>query len=153
MNKKLITTVVVAVVVAAGSFFGGTVYEKNKLSSQGLLRSASAQGANGAQRGPGAGGAGFARGGAGGPGGNNSGNFVAGQITAKNDNSITVQGRDGSSKIVFFSGSTSIGKATQGAASDLSNGQQVVITGQANSDGTVNAQNIQIRPTGQQPTQ
>lgn len=148
-SKSMIITVVVVLVIGAGGFYGGTVYEKGSLSKQGLLRSsASAQGANGAQRGPG--GAGFARGGA---GGNNSGNFVAGQITAKNDSSITVQGRDGSSKIVFFSGSTSIGKAAQGTASDLTNGEQVVVTGTASSDGTVAAQNIQIRPADQQTPQ
>ena len=153
-NKKMITTIAVVIVVGAGAFFGGTVYEKDKLSSQGLLRNASAQSANGGQRGQGGagGGAGFARGGGAG-GGNNSGNFVAGQITAKNDTSITVQGRDGSSKIVFFSGSTSIGKSAQGTSGDLSSGEQVVVTGQANSDGTVAAQNIQIRPADQQPPQ
>lgn len=149
-SKSIIITVVVVVVIGVGSFYGGTVYEKSSLSKQGMLRSASAgQFGNGAQRGQGqgsAGGAGFARGG----NGSNNGNFVAGQITAKNDNSITVQGRDGSSKIVFFSGSTSIGKAAQGTADDLANGEQVVVTGQANSDGTVAAQNIQIRPADQQ---
>lgn len=145
-SKSIIVIVVIAVVVGVGGFYGGTVYEKSSLSKLGLLRSsASGQGANGGQRG--AGGAGFARGGAGGA--NSNGNFVAGQITAKNDTSVTVQGRDGSSKIVFYSGSTSIGKAAQGTASDLSNGEQVVVTGQANPDGSVAAQNIQIRPAGQ----
>lgn len=149
-NKSIVITVIIALVVGLGGFYGGTIYEKGSLSKQGLLRSASAQGANGGQRGQGGVG-GFARGG--GPGGNNGGNFVAGQITAKNDNSITVQGRDGSSKIVFYSSSTSIGKAVQGVASDLASGEQVVITGQANSDGTIAAQNIQIRPADQQPPQ
>ena len=149
-GKSIIITLSIALVVGAGGFYGGTIYEKGSLSKQGLLRSASTQGVNGGQRGPGGGGGRF---GQGGPGGNNSGNFVAGQITAKNDNSITIQGRDGSSKIVFYSGSTSIGKAVQGATSDLASGEQVVVSGQANSDGTVNAQNIQIRPTDQQPPQ
>ena len=145
-NKYIAIGIILLVIVGGGAFYGGTVYEKGSLSKLGLLRSASAQGANGAQRGQG--GAGFTRGGAGGA--NNSGNFVAGQITAKNDTSITVQGKDGSSKIVFFSGSTSIGKAAQGTSSDLANGEQVVVTGQASPDGTVTAQNIQIRPAGQQ---
>lgn len=146
-SKSIIVTVVVAVVVGGAAFYGGTVYEKSNLSKQGLLRSASSAQSGNASGQRGQRGAGF---GQGGPGGNNSGNFVAGQITAKNDNSITVQGRDGSSKIVFFSGSTSIGKAAQGTASDLTNGEQVVVSGQANSDGTVTAQNIQIRPADQQ---
>jgi len=40
-NKKLITIAVVVVIIAAGgAFYGGTIYEKNSLSSQGMLRSA-----------------------------------------------------------------------------------------------------------------
>jgi hypothetical protein len=149
-GKSLAITIIIALVVGVGGFYGGTIYEKGSLSKQGLLRSsASGQGGNEGQRGPGGQGGGrFGQG----PGGAN-GNFVAGQITAKSDNSITVQGRDGSSKIVFFSGSTSIGKAVQGATSDLASGQQVVVSGTNNSDGTVTAQNIQIRPADQQPLQ
>jgi len=145
-SKNMLITGVLVVLIGAGAFYGGTVYEKSSLSKQGLLRSsASGQGANGSQRGSGSQG-----GGRFGQGGNNNGNFVAGQITAKNDNSITVQGRDGSSKIVFYSSSTSIGKAVPGAGSDLNSGEQVVVSGQANADGTITAQNIQIRPADQQ---
>ncbi|OIO07392.1 hypothetical protein CO115_00755 [Candidatus Falkowbacteria bacterium CG_4_9_14_3_um_filter_36_9] len=63
--------------------------------------------------------------------------------------------RDGGSKIVFLSDSTSIGKTTDGTVADLEAGKQVTINGKDNSDGSVTAQSIQIRPNlpPQQPQQ
>jgi len=155
-SKKLITTIAVVVIVGAGAFFGGTVYEKDKLSSQGMLQSA-AQSANGGQRGQGGqgGGPGGARMmGQGGPGGNNgAGDFAAGQIISKDDKSITIKTRNGGSQIVYFSDSTSIGKSTEGSSADLSNGEQVTANGKNNTDGSLAASNIQIRPADQQAPQ
>jgi hypothetical protein len=144
-NKNIIITVVVALVVGGAGFFGGTVYEKSSLTSQGLLRS----GGNSVQRGQAGGGQNRASGA--GFRGSNGGGFISGQVTAKDDKSITVKSQDGSSKIVFFSDSTQIGKTAQGTSSDLNNGEQVMVNGTANSDGTIAAQNIQIRPN--QPNQ
>lgn len=75
-----------------------------------------------------------------------NGGLVSGNIINKTDNSITVQSRDGSSKIVFFGSSVEVSKFVQGAASDLSTGETVTVAGTANSDGSINAQTIQIRP-------
>lgn len=146
-KKNIVITAVLVIVVGAGAFFGGTVYEKSSLTKAGLLRSGNNLGNRQGQGGPAgqgqnqgrAGGAGFSR-------GTGGGDFVAGDIISKDDKSITVKNQDGSSKIIFFSDSTAVGKSTQGTAADLSVGEQVMVNGKGNSDGTITAQNIQIRP-------
>lgn len=65
--------------------------------------------------------------------------------------SITVKLTDGSSKIVFFSDSTAISRQAEGSASDLSSGTSVIVTGATNADGSITAQNIQVRPAGAAP--
>jgi hypothetical protein len=143
-SKNIIITIVIALVIGAGAFYGGTIYEKNSLNTQGLLRSA-----NGGNRqfGQGQGGpGGQGRPGSMGANRNGDGSFTVGQIIAKDDKSITIKSNDGSSKIIFFSDSTTIGKTTQGSATDLNNGENVMVNGQANPDGSIAAQSIQIRP-------
>ncbi len=134
-KKNIVTTVVIALVCLAGGFFGGMQYQKKKGISAADIQAMSQEQRQALLQG-------FRNGGGQGGGGG----FTAGQIISKDDKSITVKAMDGSSKIVFYSGSTTVGKATQGTSSDLINGEQVVVTGTANSDGSVTAQNIQIRP-------
>jgi hypothetical protein len=134
-NKKIISIAfLVIIIVGVGSFYGGTVYEKNTATSQkSAQRGVNGQfaGANGQERGQ---------------RGPNGKGFVNGQITAKDDKSITVKEQDGSSKIVYFSNSTTVGKSVDGSATDLIVGEQVMVNGQSDAPGTVTAQNIQIRP-------
>ena len=140
-NKKAITTIIVAIIVGAGAFFGGMAFGKSRLTKQDLLRNMNV-GSGGGDR---QGGARSFAGGQRGPNGA-QGDFVVGGVIAKDDKSVTIKNRDGGSKIVFFSDSTTVGKSVSGSADDLANGQQVMAGGKTNSDGTFMAENIQIRP-------
>ena len=149
-SKKTKTGLIIGFVVVALVFF----YAGYKYASSQNAVSSVAQNANGFARTGGANGARGARVG---------GGFVSGQIVSKDANSITVQLRTlggqnnpnggaeqiqgQGSKIVFYTGTTSIMKTTDGTSDDLAVGKEVSITGTANPDGSVNAQSIQIRPT------
>ena len=127
--KKIIYIVIGLAVVGGGSFYAGLKYDQNKTAASRQARF----GAN-------VGGLGGARGGRGGGGG-----FIAGEILSKDDESVTLKLRDGGSKIIFFSDSTQITKSAGGSAKDLAIGQEISAAGETNSDGSVNAQTIQIR--------
>jgi hypothetical protein len=74
------------------------------------------------------------------------GGFVNGEVLSKDDKSITIKLNDGGSRIIFLSSTTNVMKDTEGALSDVIVGSNLMITGNVNSDGSMNAQSIQIRP-------
>jgi len=134
-NKQIITTIVIAVVVGAAGFFGGYKFAQSKTpaSRAGQFAAAGRTGAAGGNAARRAG-----------------GGFTSGQIISSDSKSITVQlPNNGGSKIVFYAPSTQINKPTTVDASQLTTGSNVIVTGTANSDGSITAQNIQIRPAGQ----
>ncbi|MDP2736903.1 MAG: hypothetical protein Q8O59_03975 [bacterium] len=133
-NKMLIGFIIAVIVVGAGSFYGGMLYGK----SQELQSKFSLGGPGGLVNHS----TNFGR------GGNRTagGGFVNGDIIAKDDKSITVKSTDGGSKIVFLSETTQIMKSVDGSAVDLETGKNVMITGSANSDGSLTAGSIQLRP-------
>jgi len=142
-NQKsiIIAAIIAIIIVGAGSFYGGTVYA-------GSRRSAGAFGQGnlaGRVQGAGTGAAGVRQ-------GVQGSGFINGDIISFDDKSVTIKTKDGSSKIVFFSDSTEIGKFVAGSLSDLIVGETLMVTGKTNSDGSVTAQSIQIRPiTAQMP--
>jgi hypothetical protein len=132
MNKQLIIgALAAAVVIGAGAFCGGIAYAKAKSSLRvnGQFSQFSGNGARGIRAG-------------------GMGNVVVGEILSKNASSITVKMQDGSTKIVLISASTQVMKTASGSLGDLSEGANVAVTGLANSDGSVTAQSVQIRPEG-----
>jgi hypothetical protein len=69
---------------------------------------------------------------------------VAGEVIAKDEESITVKIQDGGSKIVFVSEETLVRKAEEGSMEDISEGIQVIVFGRENDDGSITANNIQL---------
>jgi len=137
MKQHIILPIVLSAVIAGGGgFFAGTKYQQSKRG-------------NFVQMNGGPGGTMMFRNGNGaGNGGTRSGfRPVAGAIIKTDDTSITVKLSDGSSKIVLVSEKTTVNKATEGSKSDLTIGTSVAVFGNANSDGSVTAQNIQLNPT------
>jgi hypothetical protein len=130
--KKIILFVVGALVIAGGSFYGGYSYSQSNLPkgfSQANMQNFRdrTQGQGTAQ-----------------PGNRMIGGGVIGEIIKMDDQSLTVKGQDGSSKIVFYSDTTKISKSAQGTKTDLINGTQVIVNGTQNSDGSYTAANIRI---------
>ena len=137
MKKLLLTVIVTAVIVGGGAFYGGIEYQKSKsvFVPGGNIGNLSAEERQarfgndvGAQR------QGI------------NGGTVSGEVISIDDESITVKIADGGSKIVFFSTSTKIQKSADGTREDLKEGEQVLIMGSVNQDGSVSAQSIQLRP-------
>ena len=124
----MITWAVIAIILMGGFYYLGYHNGKNSVASSSYAGAAGARGT---------------RSGAGGMAGAGA---VTGTVLAKDNTSITVQSRDGSSKIVLYSGSTQFAKSTSGTIDDVAIGGQVVIIGKTNSDGSITAQSVQIRP-------
>ena len=137
MSKQVIVIGLVAlVVIGGGAFYGGMTYAQSKMPMRGQLGNGQFttqfNGARGARTGGGL------------------GEFTTGVIISKDASSITIKMQDGSTKIVLTSTSTQVMKTTSGTLNDLSDGTNVVVTGSANSDGSMTAQSVQIRPEGVQ---
>lgn len=133
MKKLILVAVIVAVLVGGGSFYGGMKYAQSKTPVRG-------SGFGGTGNFAGLRGNGGARGGATGAG------FTSGDIISKDATSITIKLQDGGSKIVFYSNATKVSKFVDGTAGDLIVGKTVSITGTANSDGSITASLVQLRP-------
>lgn len=126
-----------AIILGGAAFYGGLKYGQSS-SSKNLQQRMQQQ--RGGRTGGMPAGFGMGQGGQG-------GGFVVGEILSKDANGVTLKMRDGGSKIIFVSGSsTEISKFAAGTLNDLTVGENVSINGKANADGSITAQSVQIRP-------
>lgn len=131
INKTVVGTAVVALVIGIGVGYAGanTLHSSvQQTASRNLISGASGGIFNGT------------RGGTGRP--------LSGVIAAKDSGSITVNTNDGSSHVVLITPATDISKSVNGSMSDISIGSVVIVSGTTNSDGSISAKFIQLRPAG-----
>ncbi len=107
----------------AFGFLGGTVYQKSQQPAGQNRRFANAQigDASPSRQGP-----------------------VTGSIVSRDDNTITIQMPDGSTKIVIYANDTKVNKTSESVITELKEGEQITVMGTNNADGTVTAQTILI---------
>ena len=144
MNNKMIAgALITAAVFGGGAFWAGMAYAQGKVGG-GRGQFVAAGGNFGGRAG------GSVR--FGGGGGN-----AFGTIVAKDPTSITLQitatTTGSGSKIILYNEATEVGKMVAASTNDLFVGESVSVSGTPNSDGSLNAQMIQIRPAGMQQPQ
>jgi len=91
----------------------------------------------------------YRTGAAGGFAGRTGGAATVGQVVSMDATSITVSvPNGGGSKIILYTPTTTVLKTAQAATSDITVGSTITATGTTNSDGSITATSIQIRPAG-----
>jgi len=122
---------IIAVIVGGAGFFAGTKYQQGKPNefSRNLPENfEQMRGQMGQHRNNGSSGL----------------TTVRGEIINIDNSSVTVKLNDESSKIIILADSTGINKFEESSIEDLSEGTEVMVIGQTNSDGSITASNIQI---------
>lgn len=136
MNKQIITIVLVAVVFGGGGFYAGTKSAQGQRPGSGNLGDLNGQRQGNLQQ--------FNGGMPGGQRGGAGGGFTVGEVVSSDATSITLKLQDGGSKLILISDETPISKSTSGSLSDIKPGEQIMVVGSSNSDGSINAQSIQL---------
>ena len=148
MNKQILSAVILtAILSGVASFYAG--YKSAPKSDLASIRNLAPEQKMQKLQELGLLGNGQMRNGANNQGRNNNRNtaaFANGEILNANDKNLTVKMRDGGSKIIVMASSTQVTKSAEGTLADLITGKQVMINGINNSDGSMTASYIQIRP-------
>lgn len=138
MNKTILTAIIVAALCGAGGYMLGSRSSANRMPESGQFAQQGGSFQNrGANR-------------------TSFGGAEFGTIVSTDANSITIElmagtstGSTSGTKLVLIGTNTQIQKMVEGSVSDLKQGESVTVMGSANSDGSVSATSIQIRPTRQ----
>jgi len=77
--------------------------------------------------------------------GSNGGMGTMGEVLSKDVSTLTVKLPTGGSKIIFFDTNTSVMKTSTSTLDAVVVGEQVIVGGITNADGSVSAKTIQIR--------
>jgi hypothetical protein len=141
MQPKHISLILVGVILAgACGFYGGTTFAKSRSGdASGQRLQLGADGMRNIRGGnmPAAGQAGRAAQG-----------MAVGEVLSIDGQSASVKLRDGGSKIVFLTASTTVMRMEQAGLADVAPGTEITVSGTPNADGSLTAQTIQIRPEG-----
>jgi hypothetical protein len=121
-SKSGLAMWVLVVVALSGTFYGGMKYDQTRRPKMGNR--------------PGIGAI------------TNGNSFIGGEILSKDDKSITIKLPTGGSKIIFVSDSTQVTKSATGSLGDLTVGQQVSVNGKTNTDSSITATTVSLRPVG-----
>lgn len=133
MKKTITISVITGILTLTLGFFGGLTYQKSKTASQ-FMRGGNRQ-ANGTTL----------QNGVGQRNGALRGNApVSGKIISLDTTSLTVQIANGSNKIVVISNQTKVNKTQDASITDLKMGDDVMIIGTQNTNGSVTAQSISL---------
>ena len=144
MQKHHFAIVAFIILAAAGgAFYGGEAYAKSKTGGAPTFAGRAGQGGQGGANQTGAGGTRRTM--------MQGAGLTDGDVLKKDDTSITLKLRDGGSKIIFFSDTTAVSKTVDAKINDVAVGEHISVVGTANSDGSVTAKNIQIRPAMPEP--
>jgi hypothetical protein len=132
-NKVTIIWIIVAIIAFVGGWWIGRATVPAATSGRGAYAGASSTRGTFASR-----------------GGAASGGLAMGQVLSIDSQSITLQLANGNSENVFYSSSTPVIIPQPASISSITPGTNVIITGTANSDGSLTAESIQVRnnPTG-----
>jgi len=135
----IIVILVLLVAVAGGGFYLGTRYQSAQAAALAADRAQFF-----AQRSGDQGGAFFGQNGQGGAGGANRGG-ARGAVDSVNGDTVVINTPQGP-VTAHLSGTTRITKSVAGTSDDIKTGETIVVTGERNADGSINAINIMIQP-------
>jgi hypothetical protein len=75
-----------------------------------------------------------------------AGGLTRGEVVTKDANTITLKLIDGGSKVLLYSTSTLVNKTVNGSLDDIKVGENLMVTGDVNSDGSITAKSLQLVP-------